>query len=48
MKTYVHFDKIYRENQSIHFKFSNFSEDRAVFEVMMKNVIEPEGLQTAI
>jgi len=47
METYVQFDNICRENQSIYFKFSNFSEDRVVCEIVRKNVIEPEGLQTA-
>ena len=34
-----------RENQNIHFMFSNFSENRAVYEIMSKNVVEPEGAQ---
>jgi hypothetical protein len=38
-------DKICRENRSTRFIFSNFffSEKRAVYEKMSKNVVEPEG-----
>jgi hypothetical protein len=48
MKTYAHLrsylasDETRRENRSTYFKFS------AVYEIMRKNVIEPEGLQMTI
>jgi hypothetical protein len=35
-----------RENQNIHFMFNNFfSEDHTVYEIMSKNLVEPEGPQ---
>jgi hypothetical protein len=34
-------DKINRENQSTHFMFEN----RTVYEIMPKNMVEPEGSQ---
>jgi hypothetical protein len=34
------------ENQNTHFIFSNFfSENRAVYEIIAKDVVEPEGPQ---
>ena len=38
-------DKSCRENQNTHFMFSNFffSENHAVYEIMSKNVVEPEA-----
>jgi hypothetical protein len=30
-----------RENQNKHFKFCNFSENRAVYELMWKNMVQP-------
>jgi hypothetical protein len=37
-----------RENQNTHFMRNNFfSENRAVDEIMSKNVVEPEGPQMA-
>ena len=39
-------DKSCRENQNTHFMFSNFfPENRTVYEIMSKNVVEPEGPQ---
>jgi hypothetical protein len=39
-------DKICRENQHTHFMFTNFvSENRTVYEIMSKNMVETEGLQ---
>jgi hypothetical protein len=39
-------DKTCKENQNIHFMFDNiFSENRAVYEIMSKNVVEPERPQ---
>jgi hypothetical protein len=39
-------DKICRENQNTHFMFNNFfSENRTVYEIMLKNVVETEGPQ---
>jgi hypothetical protein len=40
-------DKICRENQNTHFMFSKFffSANRAVYDIMSKNVVEPEGPQ---
>jgi hypothetical protein len=38
-------DKKCRESQNIHFMFNNFSKNRAVNEIMSKNVVEPEGPQ---
>jgi hypothetical protein len=36
------------ENQNIHFMFSNFFfENRAVYEAMSKNMVEPERPQTS-
>jgi hypothetical protein len=38
-----------RENQNTHFLFSNFfPENRAVYEIMWKNVVEPERPQTTM
>ena len=41
-------DKSFGENQNIHFTFSDwlFSEYRAVYEIMSKNMVEPERTQT--
>jgi hypothetical protein len=39
-------DKSCRENQNTHFVFNNgFFEDRAVYETMSKNIVEPVGSQ---
>ena len=39
-------DKSFRENQNTRFVFYKvFSENRAVYEIMSKNVVEPEGPQ---
>jgi hypothetical protein len=35
-------DKICAENQNIHLMFNNFFENRAVYEIMWKNIIEPD------
>ena len=36
-------DKICRENQNTHFMFNKFfSENRAVYEIIWKNIIEPD------
>jgi hypothetical protein len=41
------FEQSCRENQNIHFMFSNFlPEIRDIFEIMTKNVVEPERPQT--
>jgi hypothetical protein len=36
-------DRSCRENQKTHFVFSNFSENRAVYEIISKNMEKPEG-----
>ena len=43
-------DKICRENQNTHFVFRSFFpfENRAVYETMWKNMVEPERRQMAI
>jgi hypothetical protein len=44
-------DKSCRENQNTHFIFSNhffFSENRAVYEIMWKNIVEPDRSQKII
>jgi hypothetical protein len=42
-------DKSCRENQNTHFVFSNFFvENRAVYEIMWKNTVEPDRPQMAI
>jgi hypothetical protein len=42
-------DKSCRENQNTHFKFSNFfTENRAAYEKMGKNMVEPHRPQTKI
>jgi hypothetical protein len=39
-------DKSCRENQNTHFMFNNFVfENRALYEIMSKNMVEPEGSQ---
>ena len=39
-------DKSCRENRNIHFMFSNFLfENLAVYQIMSKNMVEPEGPQ---
>ena len=38
-------DKSCRENQNTHFMFNNFFENRAVYEIMSKNMVEPERSQ---
>ena len=35
-----------RENQNTHFMLRLFSENRSVYEIMSKNVVDPEGTQT--
>jgi hypothetical protein len=34
-----------RENQNTHFMHNQFLENRAVYEIMSKNMVEPEGPQ---
>jgi hypothetical protein len=42
-------DKSCRENQNTHFVFSNFSsENRAVYETIWKNIVEPGRPQTTL
>jgi hypothetical protein len=42
-------NKSCRENQNTHFMFSNlFSENRATYEITLKNIVEPEMPQMAI
>jgi len=43
-------DKICTENQNTHFVFNNFFffENRAVFEIMWKNVVQPDRQQMTI
>jgi len=41
-------DKFCRENQNTHFVFSNFFENRAVYEKMWKNTVERGRPQMAI
>jgi len=42
-------DKSCRENQNTHFVFSNFFfENRAVYEIMWENIVQPDGPQTTI
>jgi hypothetical protein len=37
-------DESRRDNRNTHFMFSNFfSENRAVYEIMSKNMVKPEG-----
>jgi hypothetical protein len=38
-------DKRCRENQNTHFMFNNFSENCALYEIMSKNVVQPERPQ---
>ena len=39
-------DKSCRENQNTHFIFNNFfSNNRTIYEIMSKNVVEPKGPQ---
>jgi hypothetical protein len=39
-------DKLCRENKNTHFEFSNFvSENRAVYEIMWKNIVEVDRPQ---
>ena len=40
-------DKSYRQNQNTHFVFNNifFPKIRAVYEIMSKNMVKPEGPQ---
>jgi len=46
----VHFsDKCCGENQNIHFMFDNFfSENHAIYEIMWKNMVEPDRPQMTI
>ena len=42
-------DKNYREDKNTHFIFSNIlTENLAVYEIMCKNVVEPDRLQMTI
>ena len=42
-------DKSYRENKNIHFRFSNFFFfNRAIYEIMWKNIVEPDRPQMTI
>jgi len=41
-------DKRYKENQNTHFTFSNFFENRTVYEIMWKNTEEPDRPQMTI
>jgi len=41
-------DKRYKENQNTHFTFSNFFENHTVYEIMWKNIVEPEEPQMTI
>jgi len=41
-------DKSCRENENIHFMLSNFFRNRAVYEIMWKNTVEPDRLQMTI
>jgi hypothetical protein len=42
-------DESCRENQKAHFIFNKFvSENRAFYEIMWKNVVEPDGPQMTI
>jgi hypothetical protein len=34
-----------RDNQKAHFVFNNFSKNHAVYEIMWKNVVEPDTSQ---
>jgi len=38
-------DKSYRENKNTIFLLSNFFENRAIFETMWKNIVEPDRPQ---
>lgn len=42
-------DQSYGENQNTHFRFNKFfSENRALYEIMCKNVVEPDRPQMTI
>jgi len=43
-------DKIYRETQNTHFILHNFffAENRAVYEIMWKNTVEPDRPQMTV
>jgi hypothetical protein len=41
-------DKCRRENQNTHFTFNNFSESRAVYEIRLKNMVQPDRPQITI
>jgi hypothetical protein len=42
-------DKRCRENQNTHFMFNNFfTENPAVCEIMLKNMVEPDGAQVTL
>jgi len=42
-------NKIYRDSQNTHFVFSSFfPENRTVYEIMWKNMVEPERSQMTI
>jgi hypothetical protein len=38
-------DSSYRENGSAHFMFNNFFENFAFYEIMWKNMVDPDGPQ---
>jgi hypothetical protein len=39
-------DKSCKENQNTHFVFNNFSANRAVYEIIWKNILQPDRQQT--
>jgi hypothetical protein len=42
-------DKCYRENQNTHIMFNNhFLENRAIYEIIWKNIVEPDRTKMAI
>jgi hypothetical protein len=41
-------DKCCRENQNTHFMFNNFFRNHVVYEIMWKNMAEPDGPQMTI
>jgi hypothetical protein len=41
-------DESFRENENAHFVLNTFSEKRAVYEIMWKNMVEPDRPQMTI
>jgi hypothetical protein len=41
-------DKSCRENQNTYFIFNKFSENHAVYEIMWKNMVEPDRPQITV